>query len=213
MTWTESPIKSFVSVWQCLRVLKVFKYIFLTLYNRGHYHLGIFFLGFTNMGFEEELIVLPPRMGSAVLSIVCECNICWGILEDPLMDPVCGEIFCRNCIERALREDPIALQGEHLPRCPWCRRSMNFGMRELAPGLRFVTQILNQLRARCRFTPAGCQSDPMRLSLVRQHEMNCQYGLTRDRYGNNWKPFNYEYDFSMGSTTSTTSPGGMCGPD
>lgn len=99
-------------------------------------------------------------------------EVCSVILEVPRTVPGCGQNFCNGCIRWILGLNKIS-------HCQTCATDLPPGNKLDRPPVE-VTDLLDQLRIRCTYSPA-CRADPMELSEVKRHEKWCDHNPANAR--------------------------------
>ncbi|KAF2072468.1 hypothetical protein CYY_006223 [Polysphondylium violaceum] len=91
-----------------------------------------------------------------------ECSICLQLLIDPVVEPNCRNIYCRDCLTKSLDNDQ--------DRCPTCREPTSIHQVYLPP--RFITNYLNEIKVLCSVCN---QQEPIKRSCFDYHiEHECQ---------------------------------------
>lgn len=89
------------------------------------------------------------------------CQICWGVLEDPLQAINCEHTFCRFCINEWLKNSPT---------CPVDREQLN----QLQQIPRIVRNLINHLQVYCDFKVKGCEQI-VALEELDAHKSRCTF--------------------------------------
>lgn len=106
------------------------------------------------MGLPDEQLLNPQAVSKAL-----RCVICTEVFVEPVSS-ICQHVFCRDCIERALKRDA---------RCPTCRSPLNSW--EMNPN-HLVQTLLDEVLVRCpRFRDSCGWSGPQ--DACAGHEATC----------------------------------------
>ena len=95
------------------------------------------------------------------------CGICQDIFISPLETQCCGQIFCRDCIEKWLRENKS---------CPSDRKKLD--IKDMKSPSRVVTNLLNNMKVKCDFHAKGCTITPT-MEQLQQHLISCDKNPNR----------------------------------
>lgn len=93
------------------------------------------------------------------------CNLCHGILLDPVYRPSCAHSYCRDCII-----DWLTRQGNNY--CPVDRQPLTLNYLMEVPV--HVKNILNDLKVKCQFYREGCTKE-IRLKDIKEHQDSCLF--------------------------------------
>ena len=112
------------------------------------------------MGYDEDLFADPDRISS-----VLKCQICFCILENPLVLKKCEHIFCDYCINDWL---------DRKRKCPICREEVSI-VREndLSIAPLYVRQMVNELQVICEI----CNKQ-MNLENLKEHQKSCKLEMS-----------------------------------
>jgi len=92
-----------------------------------------------------------------------KCPVCCGVLEDPVQGAGCQHAYCRRCIIEWMKTSES---------CPVDRNPLKPCHLEVIP--RIVRNLLNHLKIRCDFHPAGCQ-EVTTLEDLPNHRTSCSF--------------------------------------
>ena len=88
-----------------------------------------------------KLANFTPEAQSLISDYVC--TICDGVYTKPVMDP-CGHVFCQNCIENHLKDNPL---------CPYPPHN-DIANQKLS-NASFIEQILGKQQLNCLYKADG----------------------------------------------------------
>ena len=91
------------------------------------------------------------------------CQICFGVLQDPLQAVECEHTFCRVCINEWLKNSPS---------CPVDRNQLRANQLQQIP--RIVRNLINHLQIYCDFKVKGCEQVVM-LEELESHKLRCSF--------------------------------------
>lgn len=91
------------------------------------------------------------------------CQICFGVLQDPLQALECEHTFCRICITEWRKNSAT---------CPVDRNQLSGNQLKEIP--RIVRNLINHLQIYCDFKAKGCQQAVM-LEELESHKLRCSF--------------------------------------
>lgn len=91
------------------------------------------------------------------------CQVCLGVLQDPLQAIECEHSFCRFCITEWLKNSTT---------CPVDRNQLKVNQLQQIP--RIVRNLINHLQIHCEFRSKGCEQIVM-LEELDTHKLKCNY--------------------------------------
>ncbi len=74
--------------------------------------------GVTEEEISEPLLTKPPdqlHFSTSLIRKELECPICLRIMREPVISRSCGHVYCKECIEKYIRQDKLS------KKCPTCR--------------------------------------------------------------------------------------------
>ena len=91
------------------------------------------------------------------------CQVCWGVLQDPLQANECEHTFCRVCINEWLKNSTT---------CPVDRNQLKVNQLRQIP--RIVRNLINHLQLHCDFKSKGCEQI-VTLEDLETHNSKCNF--------------------------------------
>ena len=114
---------------------------------------------------EQEELVKSAMKRDATCSLLggqsnvdsLTCSVCLDIMNDPVVHPACGNMFCANCVKS-------------LQMCPLCRGELEKG-HAFGPVPRMILNMISDLRVSCD----QCHEEMTRQVFLEQHKKNCTF--------------------------------------